>query len=296
MPAKQDAVPAPQRGSKITLGFGMVSILAHYKPFAETVRPVPGTGMCPKHGPELKQRSLCSGGTPNEHYLENGEKEYGYPHPDDPDRLVVVPAEVFKELEASSANRKGEIEAVVDVDEIDPAYFDKTYLVWPQAGGEEAFDLFAAVLDAEKKAAVVSTIVSKQMQKVVLCWSDELGCVLMHAVHFTQRLRHYEAKLVRDGAKQRAKVNPKALEMAKALFGSLEGEFDAAEVEDKLTVLKNEAIRAIGKGKVYEPKPEPVAEAPVSNIMEALTKSVAQQAAKKKPAKKKSAARKKVAA
>ena len=295
MPTKDD-VPAPQRGRKLTLAFGMVSIPVHFKPFADSVRPVPGTGMCPQHGPALKQVSRCSEGTPDEHYLENGEKEFGYPHPDDPDRLVVVDRDVFKQLEERS-DGKGAIEGVVDVDAIDPCYFDKTYLIWPQAGGEEAFDLLAAVLDAESKAAVVSCVISKQTQKIVLRWSSELGCVLAHVINYTERLRHYEAKLVRDGAKQRDKVNPKALEMAKALFATLEGEFDAGEVEDKLTVQKNEAIRAADKGKVYKPKAEPVAAAPVGDIMAALTASMEAASAKKPPAKKPPAKRaRKVAA
>jgi hypothetical protein len=39
------ATPLPLRGSKLTLGFGLVSVPVAIKPLAETTRPVPGKGI-----------------------------------------------------------------------------------------------------------------------------------------------------------------------------------------------------------------------------------------------------------
>jgi len=282
----------PLRGQKLTLGFGLVSVPVAMKPLHETARPVPGKGMCPKHGPTLSQQTVCCRGTDHEHVLESGEAVKGYPHPDDPTTFVEVEEDVLKALEEEKTGSAA-IERMVDVDAIDPAYFDKTYLVWPQPEGEMQFDLLATLLQAEGKAAVVTAVLRRQTQMIVFRWSEELGCVLAHVVKFEQQVRHADVEIVRDYAGKRAAVDEKMLGMAKTLLADLEGEFDASEAQDTFTPLMQDAIRAAAEGKAYVAEKVEAPVAPVVDLMAALAASV--EGAKPKP-KRKAAPRKKAAA
>lgn len=292
--AAKTAAPAPSRGSKLTLGFGLVNVPIAYKPLAETERPVPGKMACPEHGPHLTQGYTCCVGAEHEHAIANADTVRVFPHPDRPDEFVQVDPSVIEEF-AAERTGAAQIERVVDATSIDAAYVDRTYLVWPQAGGEAAFDLLTAVLRGEGKAAVATTVMNKQTRMVVFRWSDELDCLLAHVLRFASRLRHAEVELVKAGAAARPEPAAEMVAAAAQLFASLEGEFDASEVEDEYTPLMQSAIRAAAEGKTFqtaEPKAAPVASA--DDLMAALTASVA--AAKPTTSAKKKSTRKKVAA
>ena len=274
----------PLRGRKLTVSFGLVNVPVRYKPLTETERPVPGKLMCPEHGPTINSKLVCSVGTDEEHMLERDEAKRGFPHPEK-GGYVVVEKEKLKELE-EARDGIGLISKIVPLDEIDPAYFEKAYLLWPEPGGEQGFDLLSAYLAGEGKVAQVETVMGKQTKTVLLRWSTEFQALLGHVVHFTEQLRHADADLVFTAASKRAEPAPAMLEAAGALFATLEGEFDATEAVDQYTPLLQNAIRAADKGEEYKP---PVVEeaAPVEDIMAALEASVEMQKTAKKPAKKK---------
>ena len=162
-PKKATVKPIPQYGRKLTIGFGLVNVPVKLKPLVETRRPVPGKGMCAEHGPNLVQVSVCSRGTEDEHVVENAEKLTGYPHPDNPEQLVVLDAEVVKAMSEASDN-VGSVEKFVDAGEITSTYLDKPFLVWPDTGGEQAFDLLAALLQSDGRAAIVNVVMQKQTE------------------------------------------------------------------------------------------------------------------------------------
>jgi len=280
------------RGRKLTLGFGLVSVPVAMKPLAESARPIAGKGMCSTHGPTLNTLAVCSIGTDQEHVLTNDEKLIGYPHPDDPTRYVVVEPDVVKSLEEDRTG-KAAVESMVDVAEIDPGYLDKAYLVWPQPGGEEAFDLLATILREEGKAAVVTAVMQKQTQTILFRWSTEFECMLGHVVRFEQQIRHGEAELVRTAAAERPAPKPAMVEMARTLFAQLEGEFQPGEAQDKITPLLRDAIRAADNGVAFtvEEKAAPAGDA--GDLMAALEASLG---AAKPKAEAKTKAKAKVAA
>ena len=277
---------ASSRGAKLSLKFGLVNVPVRLKPLAETARAVPGKGWCPTHGPKLNQQSVCSAGTTDEHVLPNDEKQYAYPHPDRRDELVVVDADTWKALEESRTGT-AQIKQLVDPDTIDAAYFDKTYMVDAEAGSETEFDLFAAVLDASHRAAVTTTVLSKQEQTLVFRFSEEFGIVLAHVVKFEQEIRHDDVKAISNAAKERPEVDPRVLEAAQGLLASLEGDFDAGEAQDTLTTARQDVIRALAGGKTYLiPEVEPEEAAPATDLIATLLASVpkAAPAKAKKPA------------
>jgi DNA end-binding protein Ku len=285
MAAKQPAVTGPDRGTKLTLAFpgGLVNVPVALKPLAESARPVPGKTMCPVHGPTCNVPEFvdCGRGTAQEHQVPKHEVQTGYPHPDDKSRFVVVDPLVVKSLkEPKSAT--AEVEQVVDVDTIDPGYLSKAFVVWPQPGGEQPFDLLATVLREDGKAAVVTTVLSQQTSTLVLRWSEHFGVVLAHVVQYESRLRHKDVELVQLAAAQRPEPAAAMLEVARTLFEQAAGTFDADEVRDELTERMQDAIRAAADGVEYVAPEQPLAAAPAGDLMAQLVAS--QVAAAKKPA------------
>lgn len=285
----------PSGGSKLTVGFGIVAVPIRYKPLAETTKPISGKMLCPEHGDTLNQQYVCSKGKPEEHMINRDVIVKGYPHPDDPSQLVVVDQSVLDEF-AESRTGQAMITRQVDVDEIDPAYYDKTYLVWPEAGAEQAFDLLATALREGGKAAVVTTVMSKQTRMVVFRWSETLGSLLAHVCQFASQLRRGDLELVTRSAAERPAPGKEQVELASTLLASLEGDFDPTDVEDTYTPMVQSAIRQAAGGKKVTAKSEQkTATTGAPDLMEALRASVAAAKEAKSEDKPKPRARKKAA-
>jgi DNA end-binding protein Ku len=280
MATKARKSPAPRASANLNVGFGLVSVPFALRPLAETGRAVSGKYVCPQHGPNLTQRYLCSEGTPQEHLLAQGEQVTAYEHPEKPGEFVVVDSNVLREI-AEERSGRVEVEKIVDVSTIDPIYFDKTYLCWPQAGGEEAFDLFAAILRAEGKAAVSTVVLSKQTVTLVIRYSPETGTLVAHTCRFHSQVRWADVELVAQG-EERGAPSEKHLAAARALLSSMEGNFSAGEVVDRYTPMLEDAVRAAASGVTFTaPQATPVVA--TEDLLDALMASV--QPAKK-PARK----------
>lgn len=275
----------PERGSKLTLGFGLVSVPVRLKPLTESTRPISGKGMCPTHGvlPPGHGQTVCGRGTDHEHVLDSDEKVLGYPHPNDPTRYVVVDPDVVKSLKEPRSGTAA-IEAVVDVEKIDPGYLGKAYLVWPGEGGDQAFGLFAGLLRGKGMSAVCTAVLSQQTQTVLFRWSEHFGCVLAHVVQFDSMIRNREAAQVRQAAEEADPPDPKMMEVAGMLFDQLAAEFVPSESTDRITPRMQEAIIAADDGTVYEIDVDEVVPTSAGDLMAALQASVAAVDPVKKPA------------
>ncbi len=287
MAAKPAATVALRATNKFTLAFpgGLVNVPVALRPLAESVRPIPGKSMCPIHGATLNvpEHMDCCRGTAHEHELAKGEVLMGYPHPDDKSRYVPVDPMVVKSLQEPRSGSAA-VEKMVDVTTIDPGYLSKSFVVWPQGGGEQAFDLLAAVLREEGKAAVVTVVLSKQTQTLVLRWSEKLQVVLAHVVEFESRLRHADVAVVAAAAVQRPEPAEQMLELARQMFATVEGEFDADDVVDQITPAMNDAIRAAADGVEYVVPSEPEAAPAAADDLMALMLASQQAATKKEKA------------
>ena len=281
MAAKAAAPAKPSRGTKVTVGFGLVNVPVAFKPLYDTVTPIAGKTLCPDHLAPLNQRWICCAGTEDEHLLLPGETCRGYPVPGEDGRFVVLDDAVLDELVEERTGRV-EITQVVPDTEIGPELVDKTYLAWPGDGGDDAFDLLTTVLREDRVAAVGTTVLQKQTVLFVLRWSHELDCAVAHTLRFVSRRRDGEIALARAGRK---KPSAEMLDMARQLLVGMAGTLDANDVDDTYTPLLENAVKlAAGKGGTPTKKPVKK-EAPVGDLMAALQASVQQPA--KKPARKK---------
>ena len=277
--------------SKLTIGFGLVNVPLTMRLIREPKRSVSGRMLCPTHLQPITTAYRCGESCDHEHLLGRGEAVTGYARPDDPASFVVLDDGVLDEI-AEERTGTASIERVCPVNEIDPIYFTKPYLLDPQKGGEQGFDLLATVLREDGNAAVANVVLSKSTVMLVICWSNELGALVGHVCEYADRIRWHDVEAVKSAAAKRPVPEAAYLDIARQLLGDLSGSFDAGEVEDTYTTGLVDAIAAAASGKPRTVVAKTASVAPAGDLMAALTASL--QAAKPTPAAKQTTKREKV--
>jgi DNA end-binding protein Ku len=200
------------------------------------------------------------------------------------------------DLEAVALTRSQSIDIArfVDLDEVDPIYFDRAYYLAPSDTPAQRRP-YVLLLRAMQEANVAAIGKFVLWGKENLCLIRPLGeSLALETLYYAEDIR---ARDEIDGAVGETEVNEPELEMARQLVASLVGEFDPEEFVNEYRGELKAMLEAklAGEEIVAPEQPEP---AKVVDLMEALKESVAQaqnQKQKKAPAKK-PAARKKRAA
>ena len=211
----------------------------------------------------------------------------------DPDELDAV---------APGRSRSLEVHAFVDLDEIDPIYFQKTYYLAPAS--DETAKTYALLRDAMADAnrAAVGSLVMRGKEYLTTIRSDEKMLVL-ETMFFADEVRDPRKEL--DRLPGKVKLSPKELSMAGQLIDSMSGPWKPADYRDTYTDRVKKLITAKKKGKEVTEAEEAPEATPVTDLMEVLRQSVenarsgrrqtAPAGKKAAPAKKKSAPAKKAA-
>jgi DNA end-binding protein Ku len=177
---------------------------------------------------------------------------------------------VFKpsEIAALRPRTSSELPIVefVRVDEIDPIFFDTSYYLAPDKGGEGPFALLAAAL-AKTGYAAMGSLAMHGREHAVVIRAARQGLVL-HTLFYANEVRADEAW------RADAAVNEKELALATMLVESMEAPFDPSKLKDTF----EERLRAMIDSRAPVPAPSAAAttpRAPAIDIMEALRKSIA---------------------
>jgi DNA end-binding protein Ku len=192
---------------------------------------------------------------------------------------------------APGRSKSLEIHAFVDLDEIDPIYYQKAYYLGP--GGEESSRTYALLRDAMADAgrAAIGTLVMRGKEYLTAIRGDGDVLVLL-TMYFADEVR--DAGDIGD-IPGKVKLKPAELSMAAQLIDSMTGPWKPAEYRDTYTDRVNELIEAKKSGAELTETPAAPAATGVSDLMEVLRRSVEEAssrrggkkaAAKKAPAKK----------
>ena len=200
------------------------------------------------------------------------------------------------DLEAVALTRSQSIDIskFVDLEDVDPIYFDRAYYLAPADAAAQRRP-YVLLLRAMQEANVAAIGKFVLWGKENLCLIRPLGeSLALETLYYAEDIR---ARDEIDGAVGETQVEDPELEMARQLVASLVGEFDPEEFVNEYRGELKAMLEAklAGEEIVAPEQPEP---ANVVDLMEALKESVAQ-ARKQKDApaeKKKPAARKKRAA
>ena len=203
-----------------------------------------------------------------------------------PDRYVLVDPDELDALNPK-ATKTIDIVEFVDLDEIDPIYYDHSYYLAPTAGGAKAYRLLLDAMRESGKVGIGRVVLRSKQQ---LCALRPTGDVLTLTTMLwgdevlpADRLDELESIA-------EAEASDRELKMAEQLIESLSAEFDPNEFQDEYRqqVLDLIERKAAGEEIAVQPQAEEPAAAP--DLMAALEASLAavkdggEPAPKKKPA------------
>src|SRR6195952_5874312 len=198
---------------------------------------------------------------PDEHIIKGYEISKG--------RYVVVDPDELEPF-IPSATKSIDLEEFVELDEIDPVYFDSPYIVAPDKPPKPYVLLARAMEEAGKVA--IGTFVMRNKQYVAALRAHD-GKLLMSTMVFADEvvdINGIEDLDVLDDVD----VSEKESRMAEALVQSLSAEFEPAKYRDEYRASVLDLIERKAGGEEFE-LPEVAREAPkVVDLMAALEASV----------------------
>jgi DNA end-binding protein Ku len=215
-------------------------------------------------------------------------KKEGKPVPDDEivkafeiekGEWVYMTDEDFEAAQVDEGAKTVDIRAFVPYEEIDPIYFERTYYLEPQEGGEKVYALLARAMDDSGLVAVAKLVMRDRQHLACLRVRD--GVITLERMHFADEIRP-----AKDVATNGARLGKNELAMARQLVEQFSGSFEPERFRDTYRDTLCEIIRAKQRGETVEVAEEPETEAPV-DLMEALRASV-EAAQGRRPAKRRS--------
>lgn len=246
---------------KGSVGFGLVNIpvrlyaatesrSVHFNLLHRVCRtPVKYQKVCPHCGREVTQDEIVRG----------FEYERG--------RYVVVSDEDLENLPVETV-RQVQILDFVDLAEIDPVFFDKSYYLEPDEGAQKAYALLRRAMLATGKIAVA---------KVAIRSKESLACVrvmgralVMETMFYPDEIRPVEALPLIPAEPP---LTDREIEMAVQLIENLSEPFRPEKYRDAYREALLERIQQKIEGEAAEPAPR-VAAGRVIDLMEALEASL----------------------
>ena len=202
--------------------------------------------------------------------LDNDEIVKGYEF--EKGRYVVMEEKDF--AAAAAMVGKGhaiEIINFVDIDQVDPIYFQKSYLLAPVASSAKAYRLLVRAMESRKKAAL-ARFVLREKQHMALLWIRD-SFVVLETMFFFDEIAPADELPAHEAD---AELAPGELELAEDLIDKMTDTFDLSPYHDDYREKLQEIIeRKIEGEEITVPEVEPLA--PVVDIMNALRESIARQ-------------------
>ena len=234
--------------------------------------PIKQKRWCPVHEREVSAEELVKGWE-----VSKGE-------------FVMVEDADLEAIAQHDNSRTIDITRFVQEGEVDPVYFDRTYFLVP-AGAAAARRPYVLLLNAmrETEMAAVGRFVLAGKEKLGLIRAK--GDALVLETLFVSEDVYSQAEI--EEAVEEAEVKTAELDLARQVISSMAAEFDPGELTSEYRSQLRELLEAKLEGREVV-APEPVVDAPVVDLMEALKRSVAEAKGRKAaatPAPKKSRAR-----
>jgi DNA end-binding protein Ku len=198
---------------------------------------------------------------------------------DDGDYVLVEPEEL-DEI-APGRSRTIDIEAFVDLDDVDPIYFQKTY--WLAPAREEfnrAYSLLLEALAKSNKAGIAKFVMRGKEYIAAVRAGD--GVLVLNTLHFADDIRNPSKEL--RTIPEKSSTRGKELDMAVTLIDSMVDEWKPEAYRDTYTERVEKLIADKKAGRTVTPESEPAEPTKVVDLLDALSRSVKSRQGKAKPA------------
>jgi DNA end-binding protein Ku len=255
----------PRTMWKGAITFGLVTIPVAVYPATEE-RTLRFNQLHEEDGGRIRMKRTCS--------IDGEEVPYdeivkGYEY--EKDRYVVLTDEDFDKVPVESS-RAIDIVQFVDIDEIDPMLYKKSYYLVPEETGAKAYALLREALSQDNKVGIAKVSFRDKEHLSALRFKDD--SFVLETMYWPDEIRPADF----GGVDVDLKVRAQELEMARQLIENLTAEWNPDEFTDEYRQALLRIVEAKVAGEEIEVvEAEPTAK--VVDLMEALKASVA--AAKK---------------
>ena len=263
-----------------TISFGLVSIPVRLYTAASPA----GVSFNQLHGvcgSRIKQQTFCPKCNKT---VERSELVRGYEFAKD--QYVQVKDDELKALEGE-ASKIIDIAEFVPLTEVDPIYFEKTYYLGPDKGGEKPYRLLADAMEKAGQVALAKYVMRGKESLVLI--RPAQGGLMLHTMYFADEVRNFDE--VDKG--QSAKIKDGELDLALQLINGLATEtFSPDRYADEYRQRVLGMINQKVEGQEVTVSEPAAPRAQVIDLMDALKESLAKRglsaedaAAKKPPVK-----------
>ena len=229
---------------------------------AECKTPIRNKRWCPTHEREVMPDEIVKGWE-----VAKGE-------------FVIVEDADLEAISLSDDSRSIDITRVVELDEVDPVFLDRTYYLAP-ARAPAARRPYVLLLEAMKQSHMGANGRFVLRGAEYFCLIRPKGDALALETLFLAEDVRSSAEI--EEAVEGTEVKKAELDLAEQVMQSLVGEFDPAELHSEY----RQDLRALLEAKLSGQeisKPEPAPETPVVDLREAVERSVAEAQDRKKTA------------
>ncbi|MGE7217586.1 Ku protein [Priestia koreensis] len=183
-------------------------------------------------------------------------------------RFVVISTEELQEVRRPFENKDISMDHFIELNEVDPLYFGKSYYISPQETGERPYAILQqALLDTNKVGIAVVFLHSRQQVVLVRALEDVL---IMHTLYFPEEIRDVEN--VPNLGDQL--VDSQHKELAGKIINEMTQPFTPNHFHNQYRdSLKDLVEDKLAEGQVVSPK-EPTKQSNVKNLMTALKMSI----------------------
>ncbi len=219
--------------------------------------------LCPRDKSPIQFKRICTKDkkeVPWNSILRGYEIEKG--------KYVALSAKDLEKIEIQSG-RSIEILRFIDLDKLDPIYFDKGYFLVPSEDSKKPYFLLIEALQANNKVAIGRVVMHEREHLVAL--RPYGNSILMETLHYADEIRDPSDF---PELRKPVEVSQEELELAGQLIRIMKKPFNLREYKDRYQEALQALVEAKMKGKeeIVEPK-VPEIEA-TKDLMEALKASI----------------------
>jgi DNA end-binding protein Ku len=250
-----------------TISFGLVSIPIKMYTAASSAG-VSFNLLHAKCGNRIKMQQFCP--VCNE-VVERGGLVKGYEFAKD--QYVRFTDEELRTLEGE-ASKVIDIAEFVPLPTVDPIYFEKTYYLGPDKGGEKAYRLLADAMSKTDRVALAKFVMRGKESLVLI--RPAQGGLMLHTMYFGDEVRDFGE--IDKG--QSAKIKEGEMELAQRLVSELSREeFKPDQYQDEYRLRVLDLVNSKVEGKEVTALGPEVQRAQVIDLMDALKQSLAKRPA-----------------
>ena len=217
-----------------------------------------------KDGARIQQKRVCSKDgeeIPLEHIVKGYEVSK--------DTYVMVTPDELEGLDPK-ASRTIDIQDFVDLDEIDPVYYDATYYMVPEKGASKAYALLLEAMRKSNKVAIARVVLRQKQHLVAL---RPMGNAMsMQTMLYADEVVDPQSL---EGLPEDVEATDRELKMAQQLIDSLADDFKPEQYRDEYRERVMDMIERKAQGQQIVIAEDEEEQAPVVDLMAALEASLA---------------------